>query len=445
MRTIFTTSSWQRTLYIMLFVQFVSSMAYSIIFPFLSFYVQHLGTNTNLSLEFWVGMVFAVQGMTMMFASPLWGAVADRYGRKLMVVRAAFGGGLLVLLMGFARSAEELVVLRAIQGLVSGTVPAVSAMVAAAAPRERAGYAMGVLQLGLWSGVAVGPLVGGFMADTWGFRSAFIATTVLLVIAGTLVWLGVQEVFEPKAKTRRSGAFIGEWRSILAAPGVGLIYGTRSLSWLARTMLTPIIPLFAASLLPETAKVSTFTGLVVGVAAAAGTFSAVYLGRLGDHIGHRKVLVGSAIAGASFYILQLFVAEAWQFLLVHALAGAALGGIMPALSALLNRYTQPGQEGAVYGLDSSVAAAARSVAPLAGTSVAVWLGLPGTFAIAGAILLFSAAMALRWLPDAKAVPGSEFGVPGSEFGVRNPEPRTLNPEPGTRNPRTRYYLRIKGR
>lgn len=411
MRTIFTTNSWQRTLYIMVFVQFVSAMAYSIIFPFLSFYVQHLGTNTNLSLEFWVGMVFAVQGMTMMFASPLWGAVADRYGRKLMVVRAAFGGGLLVLLMGFARSAEELVVLRAIQGLVSGTVPAVSAMVAAAAPRERAGYAMGVLQLGLWSGVAVGPLVGGFMADTWGFRSAFVTTTVLLVIAGMLVWLGVQEVFEPKAKTqhpgghlRQSGAFIGEWRSILAAPGVGLIYGTRSLSWLARTMLTPIIPLFAASLLPESAKVSTFTGLVVGVAAAAGTFSAVYLGRLGDHIGHRKVLVGSAIAGASFYILQLFVAEAWQFLLIHALAGAALGGIMPALSALLNRYTQPGQEGAVYGLDSSVAAAARSVAPLAGTSVAVWLGLPGTFAVAGAILLFTAAMSLRWLPDAKAVP-----------------------------------------
>lgn len=403
MRTIFTTNSWQRTLYIMLFVQFVSSMAYSIIFPFLSFYVQDLGTNTNLSLEFWIGMVFAVQGMTMMFASPLWGAVADRYGRKLMVVRAAFGGGLLVLLMGFARSAEELVLLRAIQGLVSGTAPAVSAMVAAAAPRERAGYAMGVLQLGQWSGVAVGPLVGGFMADIWGFRSAFITTTVLLIIAGTLVWLGVQEVFEPKTKTQQSGAFIGEWRSILTAPGVGMIYGTRSLSWLARTMLVPIIPLFAASLLPESAKVSTFTGLVVGGAAASGTFSAVYLGRLGDHIGHRKVLIGSAITGATFYILQLFVGEAWQFLAVYALAGAAIGGIMPALSALLNRYTQPGQEGAVYGLDSSVAAAARSVAPLVGTGVAVWLGLPGTFAVAGGILLFTAAMALRWLPDSKAV------------------------------------------
>ena len=208
MRNTLAAHSWQRTLYIMLFVQFMSTVAYSIIFPFLSFYVQELGSNTNLSLEFWAGMVFTSQGLTMMVASPLWGAMADCYGRKMMVVRAAFGGGLLVLLMGFARSAEELTLLRAIQGFVSGTVPAVNALVAAAAPRERAGYAMGSLQVGLWSGAAVGPLLGGFMADTWGFRSAFIITAVLLVIAGMLVWLGVEENFEPLERPRRGKAFL---------------------------------------------------------------------------------------------------------------------------------------------------------------------------------------------------------------------------------------------
>jgi DHA1 family multidrug resistance protein-like MFS transporter len=183
MKRLLDLEAWERTLYIMLFVQLVSTMGFSIIFPFFPLYVNELGTNTGLSLEFWAGMVFSSQGVTMMFASPIWGAIADKYGRKPMVVRATFGGAVLILLMGFVRSAEELTLVRALQGLVTGVVPAASALVAAAAPRDRTGYAMGVLQLGLWSGVAVGPLIGGFMADTWGFRSAFITTSVLLVLA----------------------------------------------------------------------------------------------------------------------------------------------------------------------------------------------------------------------------------------------------------------------
>jgi DHA1 family multidrug resistance protein-like MFS transporter len=397
---------WERTLYIMLFVQLVSTMGFSIIFPFFPLYVNELGTNTGLSLEFWAGMVFSTQAVTMMFASPIWGAVADRYGRKPMVVRATFGGAVLVLMMGFVRSAEELALVRALQGLVTGVVPAASALVAAAAPRDRTGYAMGVLQLGLWSGVAVGPLIGGFMADTWGFRSAFITTSVLLTIAGLMVWLGVEEVFEAKeSKQKASAAFIGQWKSILFAPGVSLIYGARAMSWLGRTMLVPIIPLFVVTLMPAGATgISTFTGLVVGIAAATGTASAVYLGKLGDRVGHRQILVGSAAASAIFYAATFFVASPWHLLLFQALAGAAVGGITPAVSAMLARYTEPGQEGAVYGIDSSVAAAARAVAPLISTSIIIWVGLAGTFVIAGFLFLLTAAMAIRWLPNYKPAP-----------------------------------------
>lgn len=409
MRTSLKSKSWQQTLYIMLFFQFVSAMGFSIIFPFFPLYVQALGTNTTLSLEFWAGMVFSSQAITMMIASPIWGAVADKYGRKLMVVRAAFGGSVLILLMGFVRTAEELVLLRAIQGLVTGTVPAANALVAAAAPKERSGYAMGVLQVGQWSGIAVGPLVGGFMADTWGFRSAFVATAVLLFISGLLVWFFVDELFEPKpAQTKRSKrtpALVTAWWDILSAPGVGLIYGARLLSWLARTMLIPIIPLFVLSLLPEGASnVSTYTGLVVGIAAATGTASGVYLGRLGDRVGHRQVLMVSALAGAVFYAMQVLAADVWQVLLLQALAGAAAGGVIPSLSALLNQFTQPGQEGAAFGLDSSVAAAARAVAPLLGTGFAMWFGLSSAFVMAGGFLVLTAAMALLWLPDYKATP-----------------------------------------
>lgn len=399
---------WQQTLFIMFFAQFVSTMGFSIIFPFLPLYVQALGTNTRFSLEFWAGMAFSSQGMTMMVASPIWGAVADRFGRKLMVERAMFGGAILLSLMGFVRSAEELALLRAIQGLITGTVPAATALVAAAAPRERSGYAMGVLQMGVWGGISVGPLIGGLIADTWGFRAAFVVTGGLLAIAGVLVWLGVEEVFVATSGTEHRLALMAQWRGVLAAPGVRLVYGVRSLSWLGRTMLAPIVPLFVQLLMPQSDRVSTFTGLVVGVAAAAGTASAVYLGRLGDRVGHRRVLIASALAASVLYVPQSFVTQAWQLLALQALTGVAIGGIIPALSALLAGFTEPGREGAVYGLDNSVVAGARAVAPLLGTGVAVWLGLRGTFLATGLLFLLTALLAGRWLP---AVGGSSPPAP----------------------------------
>jgi MFS transporter, DHA1 family, multidrug resistance protein len=146
---------WQRTLAILFVAQFFTAVGFSTIFPFLSLYVAELGSSTRLSVEFLAGAVFSAQALTMMVASPIWGAVADRYGRKLMVQRAMFGGAIILFLMAFVRTAEELVLLRAIQGLITGTVAAANALVAATAPRSRSGFAMGSLLVGLTTGVAV--------------------------------------------------------------------------------------------------------------------------------------------------------------------------------------------------------------------------------------------------------------------------------------------------
>jgi MFS transporter, DHA1 family, multidrug resistance protein len=391
---------WQRTLLIMFVAQLVSAIGFSNIFPFLPLYVQALGSRTTtFSVEFWAGMVFSAQAVTMMIASPFWGSLADRYGRKLMVQRATYGGAVILLLMGFVRSAEELVLLRAVQGLVTGTVSAANALIAASAPRERTGYAMGVLQVGLWGGVAVGPLIGGLLADSLGYRSTFVLTSLLLFAAGVLVHVGVQEKFAPALDVgeRRLG-FVSGWRHILAQPGVSLAYLLRFLSHLGRMMIIPVAPLFIQLLLPHTQRVNTFTGLVIGLASAASTASAIYLGRLGDRIGHRQILMVSTLAAAMFYLPQAFVSHAWQLLMLQVLAGAAAGGIIPTLSALLAHYTNPGEEGSVYGLDNSIGAAGRAVAPLAGAAIAVWFGLRLTFAATGLLFLLMTLLALWYLP-----------------------------------------------
>jgi DHA1 family multidrug resistance protein-like MFS transporter len=136
---------WKRTLLIVFIAQTIVAVGYSSIFPFLPLYVESLGTSTNLSVEFLAGLVYSAQAFTMMIASPIWGAVADRVGRKLMVERAMFGGALMTFLMAFVQTAEQLIALRAIQGLITGVVAASNALVASETPRERTGFAMGML------------------------------------------------------------------------------------------------------------------------------------------------------------------------------------------------------------------------------------------------------------------------------------------------------------
>lgn len=172
-------------------------------------------------------------------------------------------------------------------------------------------------------------------------------------------------------------------------------------------MLLPVIPLFVPLLLADLQRVNTFTGLVTGISSATTTLSSIFLGRLGDRVGQRRVLVASLVAAGLLYALQSGVSAAWQLLLLQAIAGIALGGITPAVSALLARYTPAGTEGSVYGLDNSVGSGARSLAPIIGSGIMVWWGLRTAFWVSGGLLILTALFALLALPDFETRP-AEF-------------------------------------
>jgi DHA1 family multidrug resistance protein-like MFS transporter len=396
------TEPWQRTLYIAFFGQLVSAAGFSLIFPFLPLYVNELGTQTSLSLEFWAGMAISSQAITMMLASPLWGALADRYGRKIMLERAMFGGAVVMSLMAFPRSAEELAMLRALQGVITGTISASNALVAAEAPRDRLGYAMALLQVGLWSGVAVGPLLGGVMADAWGFRIPFIVTGGLLLASGILIWRGVHEDFSPPPPpaARRSG-MLARWHEILTLPGVGVTYTLRFLAGVGQLLIQPVAPLFIQSLMAPGGGVGTVTGVIAGLASAASIGCALLVGRVSDRVGARRVLRLSLLGAGLFYLPQAFVTGVWQLVILQTLMGAALGGVTPTLSALLGRYAEAGEEGAIYGLDNSISSAARAAAPMLGAGIAVWFDLRAAFAASGLIFLVATVLASVGLPGRK--------------------------------------------
>ncbi len=389
---------WQRTLYIMFVAQLLTAIGFSSIYPFLPLYVNQLGSSTGVSLELLAGLVFSSQAFTMMIASPFWGSLADRYGRKLMVERAMFGGSGILLLMAFAQSAEQLVLLRAVQGLITGTVAAANALVASVTPREQAGYGMGLLQVGQGAGVALGPMIGGALADHFGYASAFYMTALMLLVGGFLVYFGINEQFEHKAAGQAKPGIMSSWRVLLNSAGVPVTYVLQFLSQLGSNLLTPILPLFIPLVLGPSEHLNSFTGLVVGVSAATTTVSSILLGRLGDRVGHRIILVTSLALGGLIFIPEYWAQAGWQVLALQALVGVAMGGIVPSISALQARFSRPGMEGAVYGLDNSIGSGARSIAPMFGSGIAVWWSLRAAFPLTGIVLIIGAVISAIFLP-----------------------------------------------
>lgn len=390
---------WKRTVAVMIVAQLFSATGFSVIFPFFPLYVEQLGTNTPLSIEFLAGLVFSIQGISMMIAAPIWGTLADRYGYKLMIMRAMFGGTILMALMAFVRTAEELVILRGLQGAVTGTVSAIDSLAAAVVPREHVGATMGIIQAAFWGGLSLGPLIGGVLADAFGYAMPFLVTSVLLAIAGVLILLFVEEVRIPAEKQRRN-SILTDWRRILSRPGIVWVYGSRFLGHLARTLVIPFAPLFVVTLLPEGSNTeATYTGIMVAISALTGAVSAYYLGRLGDRVGHRVILLVSGVFGCVIYFGEALVTNAYQLIALQALTGLAIGGTIASVSALLATYSDPTEAGAVYGLNSSVVSGATSIAPLIGALFAVQFGIRSTFVAAAVMFALVAVIAVYRLPE----------------------------------------------
>jgi len=172
----------------------------SMFLPFLPLYVRQLGVTEAREVAMVSGLLFAAPFFAASVATPVWGFLGDRHGRKLMVVRASFGLAATTLLMGFATTIPQLFFLRIAQGAVSGFIAAALALMASSAPRERMGYALGTLQTAIPTGTIVGPLIGGSLADRSGLGAIPWTSLGFAFLASAIAWWSVAA----KAATARA-------------------------------------------------------------------------------------------------------------------------------------------------------------------------------------------------------------------------------------------------
>ena len=384
---------WEIVLYASFVAQTLSIMGFIASMPFIPLYlVKDLGIDNAADAGLWAGIMGAASAIVMAVLAPIWGALADRFGRKSMVLRAMIGGCILIALMAVSTNVWILLILRILQGALTGTVPANIALVAGVTPKKHAGYALGIMQTAVFMGASIGPLVGGTLADLTDYRFTFIITSAALGVAALIVLFLVNENFvpvmpDPNAPkiTIRERVRIGLSQKTFIALLVVL-----ALIQFGNSVVAPVLALFIQNLNGSAEGAATLAGLELGITGIASAFSAAIAGRLSDRYGHTKVLVISSIAAALLYFPQAAVSNVWELLILRFMMGLFFGGIIPSANALISQMIPEGRKGAAYGLVNSFGSIGFAVGPITGAVIAALINIRAVFVLTAVILLATA-------------------------------------------------------
>jgi DHA1 family multidrug resistance protein-like MFS transporter len=387
--------AWQRNLYALTVASFLMFTAFGFVFPFLPLFIGELGVGDIQQVEVWSGVSSFGQALVLSAFSPIWGAVADRRGRRLMVLRAAFGGGIVIGLIGLSQNIWQFMALRLVQGAMTGVVAAVSALATSFVPRAHIGLALGVIQMSSFAGSAVGPSLGGFAADHAGYRLGFAISGGLFLLAGVVTLLFVTEHFVPPPPEASRPGLRGILRDIRARGRDRQLLVMMVVLFSAQfgvNVVQPMLPLFVQSIDPAESP-ATVTGVIFTVAGVVAAISSLIWGRLGDRIGYRRLLIAMALGAGLVYIPQGLVVSVVQLIVLRGILGIFDGGLLPSANALIASSAapeRPGQRsshGTTYGLVYLANGMGFALGPLAGGLIAATVGLRAVFFITGAILL----------------------------------------------------------
>lgn len=383
--------TWRRNLYVLCGSLFVVMMAMSMIMPFLPLYIQQdFGIEDPHEVTAWAGIIFGANFLTAGLVSPIWGNLADKHGRKIMILRSGYFMSITVALTGFAGSLWQLLALRLINGLVGGIIPASTALVSSSVPRDRIGWAQGMLQSFVTAGTIMGPLFGGVLAGRIGFRMIFVITGCLLLLATLVITFTVKENFVPPEKKDRSN-LREDFQMIFSSKELPALFFVTVMIQFALFSIVPILPIYIAQLLgSEGSRVALWAGIVQAAMGVANVVAAPRLGILGDRFGSQKVLLFALLASAIIFIPQGLVATVWQLVILRFLLGLSLGGLLPSVNALLRRATPTHMISRVYGYNQSFVSIGSMLGPMIGGFLAGYVSIEGVFFMTSAFLLINA-------------------------------------------------------
>ncbi|MDR1520196.1 MAG: MFS transporter [Planctomycetota bacterium] len=401
---------WKTNLAAIWLSQFLSLTAFSFALPFFPLYIKEKGIVPAGDAQFWSAVFFASAPISLMIMSPIWGVLGDKYGRKMMLVRANLGGGFALYLMGLVDNIEALLVLRLFQGAFTGTTPAAQTLVATNTPDRNQGFAMGLLMAGVSAGNSAGLYFGGICAQYYGPVFSFKISGVLLFLSTFLVVFAVREKFVPpirlpgalskSARIRRRRESVNNF---LAGLPVLLIIGFGAY---VQTFDPPFLSLFIDSLFRQGAEARAMTDAAITSEVYGITGKLSLLSTVG-------AMIGSILAG----VVMDRRMPIWTWGAVAALSGAGglwifaspsllsvalgrglyqlfLSSLASSLIVILSRLTPSPKRGAALGWSVTVRSVGWIFAPVSGAICGQYLGWRESYGIIALLCLLQTPMFL---------------------------------------------------
>lgn len=371
-------TNWKRTLYLVWFIQIFSLMSFSFGLPFLPYYIQELGVTDPDKLRLFTGIVTSAPAIGMGLMAPVWGIVADRFGKKPMLLRAMLSASIILAGLGLVNSVTGVIILRAAQGFLTGTITAAVALVAGETPRERMAYALGFMSSSSFIGRTVGPAVGGILADTLGYKPSFFLGGATMLLCFFLVLFFVKESKKPQKEN--IGGSIKNILSILTLP-VSMVLITIFFLRIGQSVVRPYMPLYVQQVRGTIEGSAMVTGLISAGASVMAALAAITLTGLGDRYNKKKLSILYLSAAITLSIPLILSNTLWGFGVFYALIFFMLSTVEPMLMSDTLDKVPDSKHGLLFGVRATVGSIAWAISPMIGSAVSIKWSLESVFCL----------------------------------------------------------------
>ena len=368
--------SWKDNLRIAWFGCFLTGASISLVVPFMPIFVEQLGIEGD-QVAFYSGLAISVSAISAAFVSPIWGILADKYGRKPMMIRAGLAMTITMGGLAFVPNVFWLLFLRFLNGVFTGFVPNATALIASQVPKDRSGYALGTLSTGVVAGTLTGPFVGGFIAEIFGIRNVFLLVGSFLFLAAILTILFIKENFQPVPKEKALPT--KELFTSVKYPFLLInLFLTSFVIQFAAQSIGPILALYVRDL-GQKENLLFVSGLIVSSMGFSSMMSAGVMGRLGDKVGNHRLLIVAQAYSALIYLLCANASTPLELGIYRFLFGLGTGALIPGVNALLSKMTPKVGISRVFAFNQVFFYLGGVIGPLAGSAVAGQFGYHSVF------------------------------------------------------------------
>lgn len=377
---------WQRNLKVAWLGNFLTGVSFTLVMPFISVFVEELGVGPG-QVEYYAGLAVSANALAAAVMAPIWGSLADRYGRKPMMVRAAFAMIFTMGGMAFVPNVFWLIVLRVLNGMFTGYIPNATALIASQVPKDKTGYALGTLSTGAVAGNLIGPTLGGILAEMVGVHTVFLLVGLLYALVVVLTVFYIREDFTPVKKeealsVKEVFAQVKD-RQML----VGL-FVTSMVIIAAAQAVVPILTLYVRHL-GQTDNLLFVAGFIISLPGMASLVTSGYLGKIGDKIGNHRLLLMALVYSLLINVLCVFAQNPFQLGLLRFLYGFGTGALLPSVNSLLTKLTPKEGISRIFSYNQIFNNMGSVIGPMLGSSVAGQLGYDWVFYLSSGLVLFN--------------------------------------------------------